>query len=316
MSLLVAAFASIYLIWGSTYLAIRIAIETLPPFLMAAARFLIAGVLLWAYVWWSARRGEPSRRPVIQPRHWRSTALVGGLLLLGGNGGVVWAEQHVSSGLTAVMVAAVPIWMTLIEWLRPGGSRPSLGIVGGLAIGFIGIILLVTSRGAASHGAVTPIGAGVLVLACLSWSIGSILSKHVAMPDSPLAATAMQMLCGGGLLLAPAIIAGDFWSLRLTDVSTRSLAALAYLIVFGSLVAFSAYVWLLKVAAPARVGTYAYVNPVVAVLLGWSLANEPVTPRTLAAAGTILSGVAIITTLRSRNAGVAAKVLRDSASEG
>jgi len=314
MGLLIAAFASIYLIWGSTYLAIRIAIETLPPFLMAATRFLVAGAILWAYVWWIARRVEPSRRPVIQPRHWRSTALVGGLLLLGGNGGVVWAEQHVSSGLTAVMVAAVPIWMTLIEWLRPGGSRPSKGIVSGLTIGFIGIVLLVSSRGAVSHGAVTPTGASVLVLACLAWSIGSILSKHIAMPESPLAATAMQMLCGGGLLLVPAAIAGDFRSLSLAEVSPRSLAALAYLIVFGSLVAFSAYVWLLKVAAPARVGTYAYVNPVVAVLLGWGLANEPVTPRTLTAAGTILSGVAIITTLRGRDTRVA-EAPRDSGSE-
>jgi drug/metabolite transporter (DMT)-like permease len=279
------ALAAVYVIWGSTYLAIRFAIETLPPFLMAAARFLIAGGLLYG---WARFKGAP--RPSLA--HWRSAALIGMFLLLCGNGGVVWAEQRVDSGLAALLVSTEPLWIVLLVWLRPGGGRPGLRVIAGLLLGFAGLLLLVKPSPA---GGIDPVGAVVIVLAALSWAWGSLYGQRARLPDSPLLTTGMQMLGGGGLLFLASLATGEPAGFEPSAVSLRSVLALGYLVVCGSLVAFTAYVWLLRVASPVLVSTYAYVNPVVAVLLGWVLADEPLTAGTLVAAAVILSGVALIT---------------------
>lgn len=296
---IVGAFAAVYIVWGSTYLAIRFALETTQPFQMAAVRHFTAGVILYIFA-----RYRGAVRPTLA--HWRSTAIVGGLLLLGGNGGVVWAEAElrpgvprVASGMAALLVATVPLWMVLMDWLRPHGKRPTLGVIVGLLVGFAGMLMLVLVK----HGnvaSVNPLGAIVLIMACFWWSLGSIYSRHAPLPKSPLLVTAMQMLAGGTLLGIVSVMAGEWKGFDVTAVSPKSWASLLYLIVFGSLLAFSAYVWLLQVASPAAVGTYAYVNPVVAVLLGWLFANEQLTARMLLAAAVILAGVVIITTYRGR----------------
>lgn len=290
---LAPALAAVYVIWGSTYLAIRFAIDTIPPFLMAGVRFLIAGTLLYA---WARARGaaRPTRR------NWLAAALVGACLLLGGNGGVTWAEQRVDSGLTALLVTTVPLWMVLFDWLRRGGRRPGWRVGLGLLLGFVGVALLV--RPGAGGGAVDPVGAAVLIAASLSWAWGSLASKRLPLPDSPILTTGMEMLAGGGLLLLASLAAGEPGRFALEAVTTKSLLALGYLIFFGALIGFSAYVWLLREAPPALVATYAYVNPVVAVLLGWAFAGEPLTGGTLAAAAVIVTGVAVITSAQVRPA--------------
>lgn len=289
---LVLAFAAVYLIWGSTYLAIRLAIETLPPFLMAGVRFLVAGILLYAWARW---RGAP--RPA--RTHWLAAAAVGGLMLLGGNGGVVWAEQRVPSGLTAVLIATVPLWIALLEWVR-GGVRPGGRVAGGLMMGLAGIALLVGPGELAGAKGIDLVGAAVLLVASLSWAIGSLYSRRARLPSSPLLATAMEMLAGGLLLLLAALVTGQVSAVNPSQISLQSVLALGYLIVFGSLVAFTAYVWLLRVTLPAHAATYAYVNPVVAVLLGWALGGEPLTARTLLAAAVIVGAVVIITSSQPR----------------
>jgi len=288
----VTAFASVYLIWGSTYLAIRIAVETMPPFLMAGIRFLIAGAILYAWTRW---RGTP------QPTraHWLAATCVGGLLLLGGNGGVVWAAQHVPSGLTALLIATVPLWMALLNWLRPGGAKPSNGIIVGLMLGFMGITLLIGPSKLASGHHVDSLGAAVLIIASLSWAAGSLYSRRAQLPASPLLATGMEMLTGGALLLIASLLFGEWTSFELSAPSLRSWLALSYLIFFGALIGFTAYIWLLRVTTPAQASTYAYVNPVVAIFLGWAFAGEPLTARTLLAAAIIVAAVVVITTQRA-----------------
>jgi drug/metabolite transporter (DMT)-like permease len=279
------ALAAVYLIWGSTYLAIHYAIETLPPLLMAGVRFLIAGTILYGWARW---RG--AARPTL--RHWRSTAVVGALLLLGGNGGVVWAQKTVPSGLAALMVAIVPLWMVGISALRKGGERPGLRTWLGIGLGLCGVVILFGGGLAADRGYL--LGGLLLLGASLAWSFGSIWSKTAALPESPLLATGMEMLCGGALLFVAGLLAkesGFDWQ----QVSAKSLWATAYLIVFGSLIGFTAYIWLLRSTTAALASTYAFVNPVVAVFLGWLLAGEAVTPRTLLAAAVIVTGVVVIT---------------------
>jgi drug/metabolite transporter (DMT)-like permease len=286
---LATAFAIVYVVWGSTYLAILFAIETLPPFLMASARFFIAGALL--YVWSRTFGGAAAPdRP-----QWRATAIVGVLLLLGGNGLVVWSEQRIPSGVAALLVGTVPCFMVLLDWLRTNGQRPSGRVVAGLVLGLLGLVWLVGPDSVMGGGRADLLGASVLVLASFSWAFGSIYSRQAPMPASPLLSTAMQMLGGGAALLVVSLLLGEPWRLDLSAVSLRSLLGFAYLVVFGSLVAFSAYVWLLRASTPARVSTYAYVNPVVAVLLGAAFAGEALTPRMVVAAVVIVSGVALIT---------------------
>jgi drug/metabolite transporter (DMT)-like permease len=286
---LASAFAIVYLIWGSTFLAILFAIDTLPPFLMAGTRFLVAGSLVYA---WSRLVGGAAAPSRVQ---WRGAATVGVLLLVGGNGLLVWSEQRIASGVAALLVGTVPCFMALIEWLRPGGSRPAGLVVAGLLLGLLGLFWLVGPDALLGGGRVDFIGAVVVVIGSFSWAAGSIYSRHVPTAASPFLSTAMQMLTGGAVLLLVSVVLGEPWTFDLESVSLRSALGLLYLIAFGSIVAFSAYIWLLRVSTPARVSTYAYVNPVVAVFLGWALADEALTPRMLVAAAVIVSGVALIT---------------------
>lgn len=285
--MVIAAFAAVYIIWGSTYLAIFYAIETLPPLLMAAARFLVAGAILYAWAGRSVRM--PTRA------EWKAAAVIGALLLLGGNGAVVWAEQLIPSGVAALLVSITPCWMVLLEWLWNRGERPGVRTALGLVLGFGGLVLLIGPSALAGSGAIHPLGALVVLVGSLCWATGSIYSRRAPRPPGALLFTGMQMLCGGTLLLIAGSIGGEFADFHPAAVSTRSLLALLYLIVFGAIIAYSAYVWLLRVVSPARVSTYAYVNPVVAVLLGWALAGEPLSPRMAVAAAIIVAGVALIT---------------------
>ncbi len=283
---MLAAFAAIYIIWGSTYLAIRFAIETLPAFLMAGARFVIAGTALYA---WSRLRGAP--RPTVH--NWGAGAIVGGLLLLGGNGAVVWAEHRIPSGVAALLAGIVPLWIVLLDWLRPRGRRPRSMVFAGLGLGLGGIVILV-GPGQLGGGHVDPVATLAMVLGTFLWALGSLYSRRAPLPASPLMSTALQMLSGGALLLLAAGLGGEWGQFNPAAVSARSALACSYLVVFGSLVAYSAYSWLLRVAPAARVATYAYVNPVVAVLLGWALAGEPLSARTLLAGTVIVTAVVLI----------------------
>jgi drug/metabolite transporter (DMT)-like permease len=289
---ILAAFASIYVIWGSTYLAIRYADQTIPPFLMGGLRFLISGGLLYV---WSRYRGaaKPTRT------HWRNAVIAGAFLLLGGNGAVVWAEQFVPSGLTALLVSILPFWLVIIEWVRPPRETPHRAVLIGLVLGFIGIIVLVGPADLGGHGDVKPIGALVLILGSLSWAIGSFYSRDAELPASGLLTTGMEMLGGGVLLLIVAALSGELSHFDIHGVSRASATGLIYLVTFGSLLGFTSYIWLLDKVSPARLGTYAYVNPVVAVLLGWIIAGETLSIRTGIAAAIVICAVALITTARS-----------------
>lgn len=307
---LILAFATVYLVWGSTYLAIRYAIETMPPFLMASARFVVAGVLLMG---WALLRG--AGRPTLA--QWRSTAVVGTLLLLGGNGGVVWAEQFVPSGLAALLVATVPLWMVLIDALAPGGKFPGLRVWIGIALGLVGVAILARPEG--GPGVASSMyfyGALALIGASLSWSIGSVYARRAKLPPSPLLATGMEMLSGGVALGLFSLVLGEPRSFDLQAVSAKSWFALLYLLILGSIVGYSAYIYLLHATTPALASTYAYVNPVIAVGLGWAIAGEPVSARTLVAAAIILVGVVVITLSRRNNGLKRGRRKREAPAEG
>jgi len=286
--------ATVYVIWGSTYLAIRFAVETLPPFLMAGVRFLIAGTLLYGWARW---RGVP-RATATQ---WRRATLVGALLLLGGNGLVSLAVTRVPSGLAALLVATVPLWMVLLDALRPGGGgAPPPRVWWGIGLGLVGVGVLVGPASFVSGEGVDPVGAATLIVASVLWAIGSLVSRGAGLPVSARMSTALQMLSGGVLLVLTGTVLGEWSRVDSAAVSSKSVLALAYLILFGAIAGFSAYVWLLRVATPALVGTYAFVNPVVAVVLGWALAGEAFTPRIAAATLVIVAAVALITGVRRR----------------
>ncbi|MDP2303313.1 MAG: EamA family transporter [Ignavibacteria bacterium] len=286
---LILAFAAVYIIWGSTYLGIRIAIESIPPFLMAGTRFVIAGSILYII----ARIKSNEKLTLI---HWRSGLIIGGLLLLGGNGGVVWAEQFVPSGLTALLVSTVPIWIIIMNWMLPNGEKITLKTVIGVFLGFIGLFLLVNPHDLTKSGGVDLIGAGVLLFATFTWAIGSIYSNHAVLPKSKIMTVAIEMISGGILLLIFSFITGDVSKFSIEEVSTRSVLSLIYLIIFGSIIAFTAYMWLLGAAGPSKATTYAYVNPVVALLLGWFFVDEIITMEIVIAMVIILSAVALINT--------------------
>lgn len=266
--------------------------QTIPPFLMGGIRFLVSGAMLYA---WTRYRGEPGPTRL----HWRNAIIAGGLLLLGGNGAVVWAEQFVPSGLTALLVSILPFWLVIIEWVRPPRRRPHGAVLVGLIIGFIGIVVLVGPDNVGGRGDVRPIGALVLILGSLSWAIGSFFSRDADLPRSGLLATGIEMLSGGALLFIVGALTGEFSRLEFQKVSGASIAGLSYLITFGSLIGFTSYIWLLDKVTPARLGTYAYVNPVVAVILGWAIAGESLSARTTVAAAIVICAVALITTARS-----------------
>ena len=283
------AFAIIYVIWGSTFLGILFAIQTLPPFLMASARFLAAGSLLYGWSRFVNGAAAPSLA------NWRATAVVGVLLLLGGNGLLVWSELRIPSGVAALLVGTVPCFMVLLDWLRPGGARPTGLVIAGLLLGLLGLVWLVGPDTLMGGGRVDLLGAVVVVLGSFLWALGSVYSRHAATPPSPFLSTAMQMLGGGVALLLVSVLLGEPWAFEASTVSLRSVLGLLYLTVFGSIIAFSAYIWLLQHSTPTRVSTYAYVNPVIAVVLGWALAGEALTARVGVAAAIIVSGVALIT---------------------
>jgi drug/metabolite transporter (DMT)-like permease len=290
------ALLAVYIVWGSTYLAIRFAVETIPPFMSAGMRFLVSGVIL--LLW---RRAAGDALPT--PRQWRSTAIVGILLLLGGNGLVSFAEQRIASGIAALIVGTVPLWLVLIEALRPGGVRPAPLAVLGLLIGFGGIYLLVgpTELGAASLQFDT-IGIGAVILASFLWSLGSIYSRGAEMPASSLMATSAEMLTGSAALFLVSGLLGEWRNFDLAAVSTPSWLGLAYLITFGSLIGFVSYGWLLKNAPVSLVATYAYVNPLVAVFMGAWLADELLNARILAAALIIIGSVVLINRAKPKKA--------------
>lgn len=290
---LVLAFAAVYLIWGSTYLFIRFAIETVPPFLVGGIRFVVAGGAMYA---WLRMRG--ASRPTAA--NWRSAFIIGPLMMTGGNGGIVWSEQFVASGVVALVVALVPLWMLLLVWMR-SGPRPSVREWFGVTTGLAGVAMLVSTDGNPAHGGIGPLVALVLILSTLSWSVGSMIARDAPLPSSPLLATAMEMLAGGVGMLLIALVRGEYAQLAVSDVSWLSGLSIAYLGVFGSIVAFTAYKWLLTRVSPASVGTYAFVNPVVAVALGWAFASEPLTLRTVGAMVVIVGAVVTIT-LRPRHA--------------
>lgn len=286
-----SALIAVYICWGSTYLAIRFAVETIPPFLMAGIRFLIAGCMLYT---WRRIKGDvaPTRM------EWRSTAIIGGFLLVGGNGSVVWAEQKVASGITALVLAATPLFLVLIDALLPHGKRPSLLTIVGVLLGFTGIALLVAHPEPGSGG-LDPWGVATLILASFLWSAGSLYARDAHLPSSPLLGTGMEMLAGGAGLVILGTFTGEWGQLHPSQIIPNSLWGVAYLIVFGSLVGFAAYTWLLRAAPIALVSTYAFVNPLVAIFIGYFLGNEPLGYRTLMATAIIVGSVAMINLSRS-----------------
>jgi len=281
------AFGLVYVLWGSTYLAIRFAVETLPPFLMAGTRFVVAGGVLYA---WARRHGAP----VPNRANWAAAAVVGALLLVGGNGSVVWAEQRVPSGLAALLVATTPLWMVVLDSVR-SKTMPGAAVALGILLGLAGLFLLVGPNQLAGSRRPDPVGAAALGFASLSWAAGSLYSRRAQLPSAPLLGSAMEMICGGAAMLALGAAHSEPGQLSLARIAPGSLWAFAYLVVFGSLVGFTAYTWLLRVSTPAHVSTYAYVNPVIAVFLGWSIGGETVGASTLLAAGVIVGGVVLIT---------------------
>jgi len=287
---IVLAFAAVYTLWGSTYLAIRLAIDTLPPFLMTGTRFTLAGLILFT---WAVLKGE---RFIPSLDLWRRALVIGGLLLLGGNGGVVWSERYVATSLAALLVSTEPLWVVILNWAITR-QRPNWKVLLGILIGLVGVAMLV-SDGLRSngHSKWNLIAGGVVLAAAFSWAAGSVYSNRRPLQVSTLMAAGMQMLAGGFLLLLLAVVTGDPLRLNLANASWTSIGAFFYLLVFGSLVGFTAYSWLLNNVAPARAATYAYVNPVVAVFLGWLIASEPLTRQMLIAAAVIISSVILITT--------------------
>lgn len=281
---LVAALGTVYLVWGSTFLAIAIADRTLPPLLMMSSRFLVAGVLLYAWCVWrgDVRAERPGRR------QWSAAATVGGLLLVIDTGGVAWAEQRVASGLTALIVASVPVFMALIN-RAVFGVRLPMGAVAGIAAGLVGVGMLAGPAGRAD-----PVGVIVLLVASFAWAAGSIYARVAPLPGLPLLSAAMQMMCAGVLLAVAGISMGELSRVHLGAVSTTSLLALGFLIVFGSLMAFTAYGWLLNNTSTSLLSTYAYVNPAVAVFLGWAFAGEHVGGKEIAAGMVILTSVMLL----------------------
>ena len=289
-SLLLVSFAAVYILWGSTFFAIRIGIESFPPLVLAGLRHLSVGL-----VFYPVFRRVSGEKPTLT--QWRTAIVTGVLLLLCGNGTVSWAEKIIPSGIAALLVATVTLWMVMVDWLRPGGSRPEPRVLAGLVLGFAGMALLVGPKHLGGAERVNPLGAFALVLASLAWAIGSIYSKHHPIPNSAMLGVAMQMIAGGAALLAVAGISGEYRELHLAQVTLRSWLALGYLAVFGSALGFSAYIYILKHGTAARVATYAFVNPVVALFLGWLLGGEALTLRTILASAVILTAVILVITM-------------------
>lgn len=277
---LVLAFATIYVLWGSTYLAIRVAVETLPPFLLAGTRFLIAGSVLYAV---GVRAGVP--RPT--GRHWRNAALASVPLFVMGNGGVTWAQQTVPSGAAALVVATLPAWLLLLDWGYGGRRGPRAVELVGIGLGLGGVAAL------SAPGGVNPVGTAILVVASIAWAVGSLFNRYADHPGSPVRTSGIQMLAGGVFMVAIGLASGEAGRVNVSNVSVASVSSWAYLVAVA-IVALPAYNWLLTATSPALVGTYAFVNPVVAVFLGWLLADEPLTGRTGLASVLVVLGVVLL----------------------
>ncbi len=280
----IIAFALVYVVWGSTYLAIRFAIGTIPPFLMVGTRFVIAGAALYLFARW---RG--GARPTAM--QWRNTAIAGGLMLMVGNGLLSWAELRVPSGLAALIVATVSLWMVLLTWWV-GGPRPGRYAIVGIVVGLAGVALLV-GRG---KGAVDAVGALAVIAASIGWALGTVFIKRADRPASTFVMTGMEMLSGGAINIIVGLMTGESAHLHIAAISRASLLGLIYLIIFGSWVGYSAYTYLVEnVTSPAQLGTYAYVNPCIALLLGWLIAGETIGARTIIAMGIIVGAVVLLT---------------------
>ncbi|HEX5875515.1 MAG TPA: EamA family transporter [Pyrinomonadaceae bacterium] len=302
----VLAFAAVYVLWGSTYLAIRYAIETLPPFLMAGTRFFIAGAILFGL---AGLNGERLSTSLPQ---WPKAFAIGALLLLCGNGGVTWAEKYIATGLAALLVATEPLWVVVLNWIL-SRRRPRAAVLLGILVGLAGVGLLVSDGFSRVESSGFSLAAsGVVLVAAFAWAAGSVYANHRPIKGSTSMGAGMQMMAGGSLLLLLGVVAGDLPRLRTMNASWLSIGAFFYLLVFGSLVGFTAYSWLLKNVTPARAATYAYVNPVVAVLLGWLLASEPLTSRMMIAAGVIVGSVILITTFGREHTTPAPNSVHDS----
>jgi drug/metabolite transporter (DMT)-like permease len=285
----VVSFALVYLIWGSTYLAVRVGIESFPPLLLGGTRHLLFGLILYPFLRW-----KTGVRPTFF--QWRTAIITGFLLMTVANGGICVAEQTVPSGVAALLVATVSLWLVLADWLRPGGTRPLPRVFAGLGMGFAGLALLVGPAHLGGSERINPVGAGILVLGSLAWASGSIYSKHSALPNSALLGASMQSLAGGVILWIAGFFSGEVRALHVAAISMRSWLALGYLIVFGSAIGFTAYIHILKKSTAARVSTYGFVNPVVALFLGWLLAGESITLRTVLAGAIILGAVLLVIT--------------------
>ena len=286
------ALLSLYIIWGSTYLAIFFVVETIPPFISAGLRFLISGLVL--FIWRKLAGDPPPTR-----NQWRSAAVVGLLLLVGGNGLLSWSEQRIPSGIAALLIGTVPLWLVLIEAARPGGTKPNWQAITGLIIGFAGIVLLIGPFNNADFNQnYDVIGIAVCILAAFLWSFGSIYSRGADLPHSALMTTGLEMLAGSAGLFIVATLTGEWQKFSIEAISSNSLYGLIYLITIGSLIGFVSYAWLLKNAPVSLVATYAYVNPLVAILLGSALAQEPLNLRILTAAGVIVGSVVLINSSR------------------
>jgi drug/metabolite transporter (DMT)-like permease len=293
MTRLVMGFGAIYLIWGSTYLGIRYAVETIPPYLMMGVRHFIAGILVFAWARW---RGAPA--PQVKQWWWALSA--GALLFLGGHGVLAWAEQKVPSGLAALLCATLPLWTVLLA--RVDATEPRLGIEAwsGILLGFGGVILLIGPD--ALRQRLDLLAAAGVLSSALLWAVGTSYTRRVDLPSSKILSAAMQMICGGVLLLVAGLLSGETGRLHIQNLTGRSIFSLAYLIVFGSIIAFTVYTWLVSVSSPSMLSTYAYVNPVIAVLLGWALAHESLGARTLMAMAVIVAGVMLVSTRRKQAA--------------
>ena len=283
---IVLAFGVIYIVWASTYLAIRITVQTIPPFWLAGTRFLLAGSILYAFV-----RFEGTPPPL--RKHWLAAAPVGALLLVGGNASLVWAEQRVPSALAATILAMIPLWMVLLDSFRKGGPKLTGRVAIGLVIGLAGVGILVGPAKLWGSSRVDILGVTVLMFSAFCWAVGSLQSRGAKLPSSPFLAAAMEMLAGGAILIVLGVLV-ESHQLHWHAISMRSTAGLLYLVVFGSLVSFTAYIWLLSVVAASRVATYGYVNPAVAVFLGWAFGAESISARQLVASAIIVAAVALI----------------------
>jgi drug/metabolite transporter (DMT)-like permease len=303
-TIVIVAFAALYVIWGSTYLGIRFAIETIPPFLMAGARFVLAGVIMYAIAW-SQGIGKSSSA------NWRTSLIIGACLLLSGNGGVTISEKYIDSGLAALIVAIVPIYIVLLGWTTGMAPKPTpimwLALVGGF-VG-VGILFGPALHFSSNDGRHPAIGISILLVSSFIWSVGSLYSRVAKHAASPFLTAAQQMLCGGMLLLFVGIATGELRRLHLGSISMLSLASFIYLVIIGAVVGYTAYIWLLRHCEPAKVATYAYVNPIVAVLLGALFAGETVTMRTLIAATLIIGSVALVITAQQLRARVEPPVI-------